>query len=164
MLIADFIFCPFFQTFFGVVRSFHGDDDHPTIVQFSQIYRLLSLFTPVKNAVKGNCSAQADSVLVSLHEILGQQAKTAAEIKRAVEAKLHNKLLCIAISKSNSDGVGERDCEKPGTQEMVVYYLAGYTHKKATEIVACRQCLDILTADAETLEKKGTDFSQARLR
>ncbi|KAL3184658.1 hypothetical protein MRX96_005989 [Rhipicephalus microplus] len=74
---------------FGVVRSFHGDDDHPTIVPFSQIYRLLSLFTPVKNAVKGNCSGQADIVLVSLHESLGEKAKAAAEIKRAVEAKLH---------------------------------------------------------------------------
>ncbi|KAH7938960.1 hypothetical protein HPB52_002957 [Rhipicephalus sanguineus] len=84
-------------------------------------------------------------------------------MKRAVEAKLHKKLLGIAFSKSNSDELGERDCEKPGTQEMVVYYLAGYTHKKVAETVACRQCLEILTADAETLEKKGTDFSQALL-
>ncbi|KAL3224804.1 hypothetical protein MRX96_049415 [Rhipicephalus microplus] len=59
--------------FFGVVRSFHGDDDHPTIVQFGQVYRLLSLFTPVKKAVKGNCSSQADTVLVSLHESLGKK-------------------------------------------------------------------------------------------
>ncbi|KAH8033008.1 hypothetical protein HPB51_004932 [Rhipicephalus microplus] len=80
---------PQIQRIFGVVRSFHGDDDHPTIVPFSQIYRLLSLFTPVKNAVKGNCSGQADIVLVSLHESLGEKAKAAAEIKRAVEAKLH---------------------------------------------------------------------------
>ncbi|KAL3199749.1 hypothetical protein MRX96_053693, partial [Rhipicephalus microplus] len=79
--------------FFGVVRSFHGDDDHPTIVQFSQIYRLLALFTPVKNAVKGNCSGQADTVLVSLHESLGEKAKAAAEIKRAVEAKLPQEAL-----------------------------------------------------------------------
>ncbi|KAH8020367.1 hypothetical protein HPB51_001000 [Rhipicephalus microplus] len=43
------------ERFFGIVRSFHGDDDHPTIIQFSQIYRLLSLFTPLRNAVKGNC-------------------------------------------------------------------------------------------------------------
>ncbi|KAL1468080.1 hypothetical protein MTO96_041712, partial [Rhipicephalus appendiculatus] len=89
------------ERFFGVVRSFHGDDDHPTIVQFSQIYRLLSLFTPVKNAVRGNCSGQADTVLVSLHESLGEKAKAAAEIKRAVEAKLHKKLFGITASEGN---------------------------------------------------------------
>uniref|UniRef100_L7M2V9 Transposable element P transposase-like RNase H C-terminal domain-containing protein n=1 Tax=Rhipicephalus pulchellus TaxID=72859 RepID=L7M2V9_RHIPC len=151
-----------FQRFFGVVRSFHGNDDHPTIVQFSQIYRLPSLFTPVKNAVEGNCSGQADTALMSLHESLGEKAKAAAEIKRAVEAKLH-KLFGIGASEGNSDELDEHDCEKPGTQEMVVYYLAGYTLKKVTNTVARRQYLDILTADAETLEMKGTYFSQARL-
>ncbi|KAH6933209.1 hypothetical protein HPB50_013449 [Hyalomma asiaticum] len=131
--------------------------------KLSQVYRLLSLFTLMKNAVKGNCSGQADTVLVSLHESLGGKAKAAAEIKHAVEAKLHKTLFGTAASKSNSDEPDECDCKKPGTQEMVVYYLAGYTHKKVTKTVACRQYLDILTADAETLEKKGTNFSQARL-
>ncbi|XP_075747935.1 uncharacterized protein LOC142813856 [Rhipicephalus microplus] len=93
------------ERFFGVVRSFRqsiirqsSDNDHPTIVQFSQIYRILSLFTPVKNTVKRNCSGQADTVLVSLHKSLGEKAKAAAEIKRAVEAKLHKKLFGIAAS------------------------------------------------------------------
>ncbi|KAL3219488.1 hypothetical protein MRX96_005780 [Rhipicephalus microplus] len=93
------------RRFFGVVRSFRqsiirqsSDNDHPTIVQFSQIYRILSLFTPVKNTVKRNCSGQADTVLVSLHKSLGEKAKAAAEIKRAVEAKLHKKLFGIAAS------------------------------------------------------------------
>uniref|UniRef100_A0A224YZD4 Protein containing THAP domain n=1 Tax=Rhipicephalus zambeziensis TaxID=60191 RepID=A0A224YZD4_9ACAR len=102
------------KRFFGVVRSFHGDDDHPTIVQFSQIYRLLSLFTPVKNAVRGNCSGQADTVLVSLQKSLGEKAKAAAEIKRAVEAKLHKKLFGITASEGNGDELDEHDCEKPG--------------------------------------------------
>nr|XP_037275566.1 uncharacterized protein LOC119168265 [Rhipicephalus microplus] len=81
------------ERFFGIVRSFHGDDDHPTIIQFSQIYRLLSLFTPVRNAAKGNCPGPAEGVLVSIHESLAEKAKAAAELKLAVEAKLDKKLL-----------------------------------------------------------------------
>lgn len=100
---------------------------------------------------------------MSPHESLGEKAVAAAEIKRAVEAKLHKKLFGIAASEGNSDELDEHYCGKPGTQEMVVYYLAVYALKKVTKTVACRQCLGILTVDAETHEKKGTDFSQARL-
>ncbi|KAH9364935.1 hypothetical protein HPB48_017970 [Haemaphysalis longicornis] len=45
------------ERFFGVVRGFGGDEDHPAISHFSQIFRLLSLYTPLKMATKGNCSS-----------------------------------------------------------------------------------------------------------
>ncbi|KAL1417883.1 hypothetical protein MTO96_006055 [Rhipicephalus appendiculatus] len=49
------------ERFFGVVRNFGGDEDHPTITHFSQIFRLLSLYTPLKMATKGNCSVRNDT-------------------------------------------------------------------------------------------------------
>ncbi|XP_070390928.1 uncharacterized protein [Dermacentor albipictus] len=132
------------EKIFGVVRSFHGDDDHPSVVQFSQIYRLLSLFTPVKNAVRGNCSGAPDGVLVSLHDSLGQKAKAAAKLKGAVEAKLYKKLCGMSLSVGHMDDLGHHRYQKVGTQEMVVYYLAVYTVKKVTKSVSCKRCVESL--------------------
>ncbi|KAH7948649.1 hypothetical protein HPB51_028415 [Rhipicephalus microplus] len=54
------------ERFFGVVRSFRGNEGHPTITHFGQIFRLLSLYTQLKMATKGNCTGEADPVLVSV--------------------------------------------------------------------------------------------------
>ncbi|XP_077512635.1 uncharacterized protein LOC144123741 [Amblyomma americanum] len=71
------------ERFFGVVRSFGGDEDHPTITHFSQIFRLLSLYTPLKMATKGNCSGDADPVLVSVEESLNTGKLAALAQKQA---------------------------------------------------------------------------------
>ncbi|KAH8037705.1 hypothetical protein HPB51_015750 [Rhipicephalus microplus] len=59
--------------FFGVVRSFRGNEGHPTITHFGQIFRLLSLYTPLKMATKGNCTGEADPVLVSVEQSLSAE-------------------------------------------------------------------------------------------
>lgn len=70
-----FVFCRRF--FFRFVRSFEGDEGHPTITNFSQLFRLLSLFTPVKLAVKGHCERDDDRVLLSTDESLGANRREA---------------------------------------------------------------------------------------
>ncbi|KAH7948846.1 hypothetical protein HPB49_002791 [Dermacentor silvarum] len=91
------------QRFFGIVRCFKWDEDHPSITQFSQIYRLLSLYTPLKTAIKGNCTGLCDSVLVSFQDNLGFKAKAAAELKTTIESKLHKKLQCIISFPGEND-------------------------------------------------------------
>ncbi|KAH9367171.1 hypothetical protein HPB48_014753 [Haemaphysalis longicornis] len=149
--------------FFGIVRSFHGDDDHPTIIQFSQIYRLLSLFTPVRNAVKGNCSGPAEGVLVSIHESLAEKAKAAAELKLAVEAKLDKKLLRMACTEDVCCDERDHGYQKAGAHEMVVYYLAGYVHKKITKTVTCEECCALLTASPDQFNSEETQLNQRYL-
>lgn len=56
------------QLFFEVVRLFGSDEDHPMIGHFGQIFRLLSLFTPLKMVTKGNRAGDADPILVSVEE------------------------------------------------------------------------------------------------
>lgn len=151
------------QRFFGIVRSFHGDDDHPTIIQFSQIYRLLSLFTPVRNAVKGNCSGPAEGVLVSIHESLAEKAKAAAELKLAVEAKLDKKLLGMVCTEDVCCDERDHGYQKAGAHEMVVYYLAGYVHKKITKTITCEECCALLTASPDQFNSEETQLNQRRL-
>ncbi|KAL1477602.1 hypothetical protein MTO96_035607, partial [Rhipicephalus appendiculatus] len=98
------------ERFFGIVRCFKGDEDHPSITQFSQIYRLLSLYTPLKTAIKGNCTDPCDSVLVSFHDSLGSKAKAAAELKATIESKLHKKLQCIISFPDENDTQSSSNC------------------------------------------------------
>ncbi|KAL1417159.1 hypothetical protein MTO96_000642 [Rhipicephalus appendiculatus] len=98
------------ERFFGIVRCFKGDEDHPSITQFSQIYRLLSLYTPLKTAIKGNCTGPCDSVLVSFHDSLGSKAKAAAELKATIESKLHKKLQCIISFPDENDTQSSSNC------------------------------------------------------
>ncbi|KAH8036774.1 hypothetical protein HPB51_005263 [Rhipicephalus microplus] len=151
------------QRFFGIVGSFHGDDDHPTIIQFSQIYRLLSLFTPVRNAVKGNCSGPAEGVLVSIHESLAEKAKAAAELKLAVEAKLDKKLLGMVCTEDVCCDERDHGYQKAGAHEMVVYYLAGYVHRKITKTITCEECCALLTASPDQSNSEETQLNQRRL-
>ncbi|KAH8020274.1 hypothetical protein HPB51_025764 [Rhipicephalus microplus] len=151
------------ERFFGIVRSFHGDDDHPTIIQFSQIYRLLSVFTPVRNAVKGNCSGPAEGVLVSIHESLAEKAKAAAELKLAVEAKLDKKLLGMVCTEDVCCDERDHRYQKAGAHEMVVYYLAGYVHKKITKTITCEECCALLTAFPDQFNSEETQLNQRRL-
>ncbi|KAH8033865.1 hypothetical protein HPB51_016637 [Rhipicephalus microplus] len=151
------------ERFFGIVRSFHGDDDHPTIIQFSQIYRLLSLFTPVRNAVKGSCSRPAEGVLVSIHESLAEKAKAAAELKLAVEAKLDKKLLGMVCTEDVCCDERDHGYQKAGAHEMVVYYLAGFVHKKITKTITCEECCALLTASPDQFNSEETQLNQRRL-
>ncbi|KAH7953079.1 hypothetical protein HPB49_004268 [Dermacentor silvarum] len=122
------------EWFFGIVRCFKGDEDHPSITQFSQIYRLLSLYTPLKTAIKGNCTGPCDSVLVSFQDSLGLKANAAA------------KLQCII---SFPDENNTQDSSNCSVQDMVVYCLCGYVHRKMEKVTTCKDCLASLTSTPE---------------
>lgn len=49
-----FSFFLLFQRFFGIVRTIGGNEDHATITNLTQIFRLLSLHAPQKIALRGN--------------------------------------------------------------------------------------------------------------
>ncbi|CAN7987259.1 unnamed protein product [Ixodes pacificus] len=58
-----------------MVRSFGGDEDHPTIITFSYIYPLLSLYTPIKTALRGNIDGEPSTVLATMEEAMRLKKK-----------------------------------------------------------------------------------------
>ncbi|XP_037504745.2 uncharacterized protein LOC119379517 [Rhipicephalus sanguineus] len=83
---------------FGLVRSFGGDESHPTVVNFTQIFRLLSLYTPIKTAMRGSVQGVPGNVLASVQDTL----RTTREVQRTKHACLRKfiekKLLRIATA------------------------------------------------------------------
>lgn len=83
-----------------MVRSFGGDEDHSTVTHFSQIFRLLCLYTPLKIATKENCSGDADPELVTVEESLSGKKLAALSRKQAREEKLGQMLHKIHFKES----------------------------------------------------------------
>ncbi|ODN01064.1 Transposable element P transposase [Orchesella cincta] len=54
------------EKFFGLVRSFGGNDCHPTATSFSHIFRLLSVYFPTSRSIKGNVSKDEEYAVVSV--------------------------------------------------------------------------------------------------
>lgn len=108
----------------------------------------MSLYTPIRSAIKGNCSGTCDSVLVSLQDSLCEKAKTVAKLRSAVESKLSRKLQCIGLPYDKHD---QHDYQKPDVHDMVVYYLCGYVHKKVEKATPCSECQASLSAAPEEI-------------
>lgn len=134
------------ERFFGVVRSFGGDEDHPTIVHFGQIFRLLSLYTPLKMATKGNCTGDADPVLVTMEESLSSKRLEVLHQKKEREDKLGQLMHSIVLEKLPEEDANQHDYCRPTPHDAALYYLAGYVVKKAEKFSSCGDCKATLLA------------------
>lgn len=139
-----------------MLRSFGGDEDHPTITKFSQLYRLLSLYTPVKAATKGNCSGGHDAVLVSLDNSFRQKRRHQSGQKAQIEKKNCSSLL-EACSGNASDPQVDLDhvYSSPTVEDSATYYLCGYVVRKCRKMTTCTECIDDITG-GENLPPEAT--------
>ncbi|KAK8768616.1 hypothetical protein V5799_014923 [Amblyomma americanum] len=113
------------ERFFGLVRSFGGDEDHPTVTNFGQLFRLLSLYTPVKLAVKGNCEGGDDRVLLSAFASLGAKRREALTHKSLVKEEVWKRLTSIPF-KDLCNLPNDHVYSVPAPETTALYYLPGY--------------------------------------
>lgn len=129
-----------------MVRSFGGDEDHPTITHFGQIFRLLCLYTPLKMATKGNCSGEADSVLVAVNESLSEKKLDALSRKEAREDKLGKCISQTEFLEPAAEDKLQHSYSRSTAKENALHYLAGYVAKKARKSTNCADCLVTLVS------------------
>lgn len=120
------------------MRSFGGDEDHPTVTKFSQLFRLLSLYTPVKIAVKGNCERGSDYVL-SAFDILGEKRREAVLQKSALKERVWRELMSIPFRDLCSP-CDDHGYNAPSPETTALYYLAGYVAFKVQKTARCEHC------------------------
>lgn len=121
------------------MRSFGGDEDHPTVTKFSQLFRLLSLYTPVKVAVKGNCEGGSDRVLLSTFESLGEKRREALLQKSALKKHVWDQLMSIPLNDMPNSG-NDHMYNAPTPEKTALYYLAGYVAFKLKKNTSCENC------------------------
>ncbi|KAH9364652.1 hypothetical protein HPB48_018460 [Haemaphysalis longicornis] len=96
--------------FFGVTRTFGGDEDHPTVVSFSHIYRLLRLYTPIKTCIVGNVVPGPTLVLAAVQETMKAGKKEWQATHERLQDEIKSKLseLC-----NSPKAAAARKCTAP---------------------------------------------------
>ncbi|KAH8035469.1 hypothetical protein HPB51_005704 [Rhipicephalus microplus] len=138
---------------FGLARSFGGDESHPTVVNFSQIFRLLSLYTPIKTALRGSVQGTPCSVLVNVTDTL----KITKDAHQEEKVRLHDiveaKMMEITTASADTSEQGPSDHAyfKGEVEDSVVYYLCGYVIHKFTKHATCHLCIEDISSATPVL-------------
>lgn len=130
-----------FQRHFGLARSFGGDESQVTVVNFSQIFCLLSLYAPIKKALRGSVQGTPCSALVSVTDTLKRTKDASQEEKVHRHDIVEAKIMEITTGPADSSKQGPSDhtyTDMGEVEDSAVYYLSGYvTHTSSPKHVAC---------------------------
>ncbi|XP_077556947.1 uncharacterized protein LOC144170810 [Haemaphysalis longicornis] len=142
------------ERFFGVTRSYGGDEDHPTLISFSHIYRLLSLYTPISTCVTGNVKEEHTFVLATVADSMkrGQKDRLSSyeSLQETVGAKLSE--IC-ATAQDSTLTAPDHGYSTPTAQDCVIYYLCGYLVHSFLKHEKCSDCIrSIQSENAEVPE------------
>ncbi|CAN8025232.1 unnamed protein product [Ixodes persulcatus] len=117
-----------------MVRSFGGDEDHPTVITFSYIYRLLSLYTPIKTALRGNIDGEPSTVLATMEEAMRLKKKD----KQSALTNTEPKSLTF-----------DHDYTAPNAHDCIMFYISGYIVYKFSKRGVCKLCLRDIEAPSD---------------
>ncbi|XP_072143755.1 uncharacterized protein [Dermacentor andersoni] len=128
-----------FQRHFGLVRSFEGDESHPTVVNFTQIFRLLSLYTPIKTALRGSVQGVPGNVLVGVQDALRRTREFYRAKHASLRERIEEKLLEMTTETARNPGEQDDDHSyfKGEVDDAIVYYLSGYVVHKFEKHTSC---------------------------
>ncbi|CAN7938465.1 unnamed protein product [Ixodes hexagonus] len=147
---------------------------HPTIVSFSHIYRLLSLYTPIRACISGNVQAEPTFVLATVQETMKSGKKELLASHERLQEALRKRLAEISTPAQRGEAqTGRRAAPDhgytvPAAKYCVVYYLCGYLVHSFLKHEKCAACIsDIQSPNAQcpeallTLEK---EFKEGSLK
>ena len=141
----------FVQKFFGIIRSMGGCEDHPTVLNFAQLFRLLCIYSPTKLRIQGNVENSAEEQVLIEYSACLQQAKSEMQQKRhSLQQGLEDALLekIVAADSPEVAALGDHDYALPDPRHAIIYHLAGYVAKKAEKFTGCKACLLTLVSDS----------------
>ncbi|KAL1443203.1 hypothetical protein MTO96_030397 [Rhipicephalus appendiculatus] len=142
-----------FSDTFGLARSFRGDESHPTVVNFSQIFRLLSVYTPIKTALRGSVQGTPCSVLISVTDTLKRTKDAHQEEKVRLHDIVEAKMMEITTASADASEQGPSDHAyyRGDVEDTVVFYLCGYVIHKFTKHATCHLCIEDISSATPVL-------------
>ncbi|KAH8010041.1 hypothetical protein HPB51_024391 [Rhipicephalus microplus] len=138
---------------FGLARSFGGDESHTTVVNISQIFRLLSLYTLIKTALRGSAQGTPCSVLISVTDTLKRTKDAHQEEKVRLHDVVKAKMMEIttASADASEQGASGHAYYRGDVEDTVVYYLCGYVIHKFTKHAACHLSIEDISSATPVL-------------
>lgn len=132
------------EKFFGLIRSFGGDESHPSITSFSHLFRLLAIHNPLSRVLKGNVDHATDLQVsdASLFDLITSYRNEDAEKATKRQLSLENAILDKIVNGKTQDE--NYPVSATSTTSYMVYHLAGFVGFKWKAITKCSSCADVL--------------------
>ncbi|KAG0443505.1 hypothetical protein HPB47_014838 [Ixodes persulcatus] len=103
------------ERFFNVVHSFPGGEDHPTVVSFTHIYRLLSLYVPIKACIQGNATGELTHVLAQWKKQCNSRSSIRGAMLHVLDSQETREK---EVTKTHRPQAGELLRLRPGLREL----------------------------------------------
>ncbi|CAL8122648.1 unnamed protein product [Orchesella dallaii] len=139
------------ERFFGLIRSYGGDDSHPTVTSFAHLFRLLTIYSPTDKIIHGNVKTDNESSLAvtayvdalkSLRKSVIAKNKDSREL---LEETLLSKLFCGEADQNVLQVVlHDHSYCLPSPLRSITYKLCGFVAFKAKSFSKCHSCVESL--------------------
>ncbi|KAH6947068.1 hypothetical protein HPB50_016987 [Hyalomma asiaticum] len=128
------------ERFFGIIRQAGGQNDHPTMPTFLQLYNMLSIYSLIKPPKFGNCQTE-----------VGQEAPclTLSDLTSAFKDESHKETKLQELRKKLDGYIGEElewesICDHSYASaevvDCIVYYVSGFVCRKMLKNTKCDAC------------------------
>lgn len=137
------------ERFFGILRQAAGQNDHPSLPTFLQLYNMLSVYSLIKPPKFGNCEvepAQSTHVLTLTDLKLAFQERASEETKLQM---LKQKLDGLVVAEVECSEAFANVCTVPEAADCIIYYLAGFMCRKLLKCSTCSTCRHSLIEEWE---------------
>lgn len=128
------------ERFFGIIRQAGGQNEHPTMPTFLQLYNMLSVYSLLKPPKFGNCQTE-----------LGQEAPclTLAELTSAFKdespgesklQELRKRLDGYVSEELEWEAIYDHSYALAEVVDCIVYYVTGFVCRKLLNSTTCETC------------------------
>ena len=126
-----------------------GSDDHPSVTNFLQLFRLMCVYIPTSLRIRGNISdgQEDNSSLLELAGFLFKGTKLEKDKRSMRRAFIDDEILQKITDQKDSTSshhLMDHDYCKSSVEDGILFYLAGYVAKKAQRFTSCQNCLSSL--------------------
>lgn len=129
------------ERFFGTIRQVGGQNDHPSMPTFLQLYNMLTIYSLVKPPKFGNCKVQDDGNeqrVLSLSDLKSYFSSN--QLKDTKLEELKKKLDGLVESEMKCEKVLDHDYTRPEQADCIIYYVTGYLCRKLLKSTSCEEC------------------------
>lgn len=137
------------ERFFGIIRHVGGQNEHPSMPTFLQLYNMLSVYSLMKPPKFGNCEVQGSQERCALTLTDLKLAFQEAGAEKTKLQELKQKLDGLVSAEVECDDVFDHVYEVPGTSDCIIYYLAGFMCRKLLRNTVCLICRESLVEESE---------------
>lgn len=137
------------ERFFGIIRQAGGQNDHPSMPTFLQLYNMLSVYSLIKPPKFGNCEVVASEsppvlTLSDLKLVFTEDDKAETLLQQ-----LKNKLDGLVSADIECEEVFDHAYGMPEAVDCIIYYLCGFVCRKLLKNTTCLKCRESLVEETQ---------------